>query len=130
MRLNHDCVRDVMLFIESDITFGNFLHLEDFLTNEKLKSSYDSDTIKYTLAKLAETNYLKSTPRWMNNDLIMFSTGMITWDGHEFLDTIRDPEVWSNTKKILSHLESVSISTVSNIGTGVLNHIIDKQMGY
>ncbi|CUS26106.1 hypothetical protein FC70_GL000498 [Paucilactobacillus oligofermentans DSM 15707 = LMG 22743] len=66
----------------------------------------------------------------MNNDLIMFSTGMITWDGHEFLDTIRDPEVWSNTKKILSHLESVSISTVSNIGTGVLNHIIDKQMGY
>ncbi|CUS26107.1 Uncharacterized protein LACOL_0799 [Paucilactobacillus oligofermentans DSM 15707 = LMG 22743] len=31
MRLNHDCVRDVMLFIESDITFGNFLHLEDFL---------------------------------------------------------------------------------------------------
>lgn len=129
MRLNPDAVRDILIFVESDLEFNNFFKLNDFYNAKSLKE-YDQDTIKYTLLKLSETNYLHSNPVVMNNDLVNFSTGMLTWEGHEFLDTIRDKEVWSKTKTVANKLESVSIGILSRIGTGVLNHMIDKTMGF
>lgn len=129
MRLNPDAVRDILIFVESDLEFNNFFRLDDFYNAECLRE-YDQDTIKYTLMKLSETKYLKSDPEVVNNDLVYFSTGMLTWEGHEFLDTIRDKEVWSKTKTVVNKLESVSIGILSRIGTGVLNHMIDKTMGF
>lgn len=99
MKLNQDCVRDIMLFIEKNVTFGMFLHLNDFIESSDLKK-YDSKTIKYTLGKLDETKFLHSKATWIDNNLVMFSTGMLTWDGHKFLDTIRDSKVWSTTKSV------------------------------
>lgn len=55
MKLNQDCVRDIMLFIEKNVTFGMFLHLNDFIESSDLKK-YDSKTIKYTLGKLASVS--------------------------------------------------------------------------
>nr|WP_305040311.1 DUF2513 domain-containing protein [Enterococcus faecium] len=127
MKLNQDCVRDILLLIEDEISFGSFLRLEFFLASEKL-SKYDSETIKYTLAKLDETEFLKSNTRWVNNDLASFSTGMITWKGHKFLDTIRDEKVWSNTKSIISKFSSVSISMVESIASNVITQLIEKQL--
>lgn len=125
MRLNQDCVRDCLKFVESDLTLGHFLRLSDFLTSDSLKK-YSEQDIKYTLMKLSETDFLHSTPNILENDLISFSTGMLTWNGHKFLDTIRDPEVWSKTKKVTSHLESVSITLLSEIGSKVITNMIDK----
>lgn len=129
MRLNQDAVRDILLFVESNLEFDNFFHLKDFYGAEALKK-YDQDTIKYTLLKLSETNYLHSNPLISNNNIRDFSTGMLTWEGHEFLDTIRDTQVWSKTKIVTNKLESVSIGMLSRIGTGVINHMIDKTMGF
>lgn len=129
MRLNQDAVRDILLFVESNLEFDNFFHLKDFYGAEALKK-YDQDTIKYTLLKLSETNYLHSNPLISNNNIRDFSTGMLTWEGHEFLETIRDTQVWSKTKIVTNKLESVSIGMLSRIGTGVINHMIDKTMGF
>lgn len=32
MKLNHDCVRDVLLFVEEEQRPGIFLHLNDFIS--------------------------------------------------------------------------------------------------
>lgn len=127
MYLSQDCVRDCLKFIESDLPFGHFLHLSDFLESDNL-NGYSEQDIKYTLMKLSETDFLHSTPTIIENNLIAFSTGMLTWNGHKFLDTIRDPEVWSKTKKVTNHLESVSISLLSEIGSKVITNMIDKNL--
>lgn len=127
MKLNQDCVRDTLLFIESDLQFGEFFHLDDFYESSKLKK-YNHDTIKYTLGKLSETEYLHATPTWMNNDLTRFSTGMLTWEGHQFLDTIRDNKVWSKTKSITSKFSSVSISTLQAVSGQVIAALIKNSL--
>lgn len=76
MKLNQDCVRDIMLFIEKNVTFGMFLHLNDFIESSDLKK-YDSKTIKYTLGKLDETKFLHSKATWIDNNLVMFSTACL-----------------------------------------------------
>lgn len=127
MKLNQDCVRDIMLFIEKNVTFGMFLHLNDFIESSDLKK-YDSKTIKYTLGKLDETKFLHSNATWIDNNLVMFSTGMLTWDGHKFLDTIRDSKVWSTTKSVTEKLASVSMSMIESISAQVISNIIKSQM--
>lgn len=128
MKLNQDCVRDVMLYIEDKAVFGDFLYLDEFLSADEL-SKYDENTIKYTLAKLDETDYLNSSIQWTNGDIYTFNTGMITWNGHKFLDTIRDNQVWSKTKSITKGFTSVSISLVENIASKVISDLVAKQMG-
>ena len=128
MKLNQDCVRSVMLFIENKSTFGSFLDLNDFLKAEELKN-YKDEEIKYTLAKLSETNYLNKKVQFINNEIAEFSTGSLTWEGHKFLDTIRDNKVWSKTKEITNKFASVSISMVEDIASQVITNLITIEMG-
>ncbi|MGK9347641.1 DUF2513 domain-containing protein, partial [Melissococcus plutonius] len=119
MKLNHNCIRDIMLFIEEYSSFRRCFCLNDFLSIDQL-SDYNEDTIKYTLAKLGETNFLNADSQWANHDLIRFNTNMLTWEGHKFLDTIRDDKVWADTTSIVSKFSSVSISMVENIASNVI----------
>ncbi|MCC4455320.1 DUF2513 domain-containing protein, partial [Limosilactobacillus reuteri] len=58
--------------------------------------------------------------------LIVFD---ITWKGHELLDSIRDDEVWKQTKKATSTLKSVSIGVLKNVASAVLTGIIKQKTG-
>lgn len=127
MRLNQDCVRSIMLFIEDKNEFGSFLDLDNFLSAKELRE-YKPEEIKYVLAKLSETNYLHDRIEWVNNEIVEYSTGALTWEGHKFLDTIRDNKVWSKTKKITNKFASVSISMVENIASQVITNLITEQM--
>ena len=133
MKLNHDCVRDVLLFVEEEQHPGIFLHLNDFISiqdkdtsTKKRLSMYDAETIKYTLMKLHETDYLKDNLSIISGRLVEYSTGALTWEGHKFLDTIRDQKIWKTTKEVASHLESVSITLISNIASNVLENYIQR----
>lgn len=39
----------------------------------------------------------------------------LTWKGHEFLDDIRDPDIWQKTKERAGSLASVGIAFVWEI---------------
>lgn len=124
MKLNHDCVRKLLLFLEENLECtGEFdlscAHIDGF--------SYDD--LFYTSMKLKEAGYINAT---IHIDICGEGEAMIsciTWDGHKFLDTIRDNQVWSNTKKILSKVSSTSITFVSNVASQVLTNLINQQLG-
>lgn len=42
----------------------------------------------------------------------------ISWRGHEFLDSVRDPEIWTKTKEGVSKIGSFSFSMVAEIAIG------------
>jgi len=39
----------------------------------------------------------------------------LAWDGHEFVDSIRDPVVWANVKERIKGLPSVAITVVAQL---------------
>lgn len=121
MKLNKECVRDVLLCIESNQKPGIFLQLNNFY--QKLEA-YSKEDIDYTLLKLKEADYINGKPSYGNDRLVDFSVGSITWDGHQFLDTIRDPKIWSKAKSIGNKLEDISITLLSKIGTNIIEDVI------
>lgn len=126
MKLNHDCVRDLLIFIEDNLTYGHFIY-----ANEVPIGNYSSDEILYSADKLLEAGLIDGTKKVFldSGGIPQIRIKSITWDGHEFLDNIRDKNVWEKSKGILSKFSSVSIEIVRNVAAQVISNMVKSQMG-
>ena len=131
MELNHDCVREVLLYIEEQQPVGKKMYWKDF--SHEFDSTYDQskiedfsdDDLRYCLERLIDAQYLDGDYSLSaEGTLVSLTVKNITWEGHTFLDNIRDPEIWKDTKTVVSHLKSVSIGMLSEISTTILKKLI------
>lgn len=115
-----------MLYIEDNLTYGTFI-----MANETKIEGYSQDEILYASDKLFEAGFIDATRKvFISSDgTPEIAVKSITWDGHQFLDNIRDNKVWENTKGILSKFSSVSIGIVSNVASQVISSIVKSQIG-
>ncbi|MGN7267361.1 DUF2513 domain-containing protein [Bacillus licheniformis] len=71
-----------------------------------------------------EADFLNGSVSRADNKIDYIGVGSITWDGHQFLDNIRDNAVWSKTKDAVKSLSSVSLSILSNVGESITKKLI------
>lgn len=121
MKLNHECIRDLLLYIEENLTYNDELEINKISLN-----NYSLEELLYTTEKLVEADYLTCYTIEIDDEYSILLVQSITYKGHHFLDTVRDNKVWSKTKNILSFLKSVSIEITSETASKVINHLIDK----
>lgn len=111
MKLNFDTVRNVLLEIEEKTDLDNSLIYE--------KSSTNPD-IFYTLLKLNEAQLINSIQldTWIG--VVHIEVKSLTYEGHKFLDTIRDPKVLRQTKERLKTFSSVSFEIFSKVASQII----------
>jgi len=119
MKLNHECVRDLLLTIEEEVPFNGLLRL-DRLEQFSTLSNYSHEEILYCLSKLHEAKFIHAKEIRFLEGLKDIYVQELTWDGHAFLDNIRDPKVWKKVKEKASFLKSVSISMLGELGSNVV----------
>lgn len=113
MRLDIDCIRDILLTIETNCnSYGEYYYPN--LIFESL-SDYDEDVLTYHLLALNDGGYISCL--YSDNSIEEISS--LTWEGHQYLDTIRPATVWDKTKTILSKSGVSSLSMVSKIASNV-----------
>lgn len=122
MKLNHECVRELLLYCEEELDYNQSVDLND------INIGYKIEDLIYTTKKLKEAGYINAEIVKNVLDEIYVYIHDITWEGHKFLDTIRDNEVWSTTKKVLSKVSSASITFVSTVASQVLQNIIQQNL--
>ncbi|WP_159638272.1 DUF2513 domain-containing protein [Erysipelothrix anatis] len=123
MRLNQDCIRDLLLFIET-IEIDYYADLVECKIGD-----YSSEELCYTGDKLLEAGYINGKiSSGSGIRYYMFSVSSLTWEGHAFLDNIRDDGVWKDTKKVASKMSSISVGLIEKIAASVLSTIITKTM--
>lgn len=125
MKLNHDCIRDVMIYIENNCIYeddsrGNrSIHSRVFyeiIHDEKLSSRYTEDEIRYVVAQLYFEDMVIAimTPETLN--FRQFDVDSLSFKGHEFLDNIKDDTIWKKTKKFVGErLNSASLAIIGNV---------------
>ena len=124
MHLNNECVRDLLLAIEENLGINDKVSIDDFeLPN------YSNDELIYTALKLIEAGFINGDLSNMIDGSIFVYVSSLTWDGHKFLDNIRDNEVWRKTKSIVSKFSSVSLGIISNVAAQVITALIKQQLG-
>lgn len=114
MELNHDCVRTLLLEIESNKKIDEYLVEYNFKDNVVFEM-YDFNTVIYTLLKLKEAKFLDCKITWSGNNPKFYTIGDITWSGHEFLDNIRDDKTWVEVKNVARKSSSMSLSLMSKL---------------
>lgn len=128
MKLNPDCIRNILLTVEENTTFDKAF-VYDYNTYKQyfLLESYTHDEIIYHIHQ-AELNFLFSKVSYCDNGklAIIFD---LSPTAHEFISNIRSKNNWSKTKEIANKVGSTSINTFIEISSNVISSLISKQFG-
>lgn len=125
MKLNKECIRDMLLYIEEhciyyeDTRFGKSLHevsLKELTEVDEL-SQYSYDDKYYTLQKLFEGQYIQGRIIPDNNpyDFDLAYIKALSLKGHNLLDNIRPEPVWEKTKGTLKKVGDFSLHIMSQV---------------
>lgn len=131
MKLNLECIRAVMLSLESELIFtddGDCLTKNDVSLEQLCESlpEYEKCDIFYSLFNLDQAGYLNISVQWTSDSVYECVVNYMTYDGHEFLNEIRDSNRWDKVKTITSAIRNYSLSAVSSIAEGVTSAAISS----
>lgn len=129
MKLNPDCIRDVFLYLESeleiDLEKSNFKTITLHKIKEHFKSIYSEEDIWYSIYNLKEIHFIDGRINNVGNQKMFFcEIENITWNGHQFLNNIRPKNVWEATKSGASKLGIMSVHALSAISMKIVEGII------
>lgn len=131
MRLNPDCVRDILLAIEAQVPeetslIQEFMDIDDFSENEFTRK-YDKKEIIYALLRLEEAGLINSGHKFYDaGEMAAFRVASLTFSGHQYLEKIRDNGRWRQVKSIGSKVGDFSLNAIEKIAEGVTSAAIDK----
>jgi len=126
MKRDMDLIRELLLKLESlPAERGAVFHIapDDV---EVAVSGYDGDQIAYHLSLIREAGFIES-PGSQPMDGITFSR--LSWDGHDFLDAIRDPEIWAKTKRGALAAGGFTFDLLKDLARGYIKKQITERTG-
>lgn len=127
MKLNMDCIRDILITIES-MDYG------DVCTISKLHNSlpsYSENELNYHCLQLIDGGFLNAKAVNVMNSVIP-QVGRIydlTFSGHQFLADIRSNTTWAKTKEIFKSVGSDSVHAIREIAVGVVTSMVQNHLG-
>lgn len=120
MRLNPDCVRDILIEVE-EMTDGKKLIRID--CNQRFRE-YSAETLRYHFLQCQRYGYFVDGKFLGNTDLFQFSD--ISPQAHEFLDNIRDNNMWNKVKKKACEIGTNSIEALAQIAIEIVKNKISS----
>ena len=88
MKRDLNLVRELLLLIEENDGQGAL----------KLPEDYNKKIVAYHLSLLGQAGYVVEKVQWAGDEPIWI-TASLTWEGHEFLDSIKNDNIWEKTKE-------------------------------
>ncbi len=118
MQRDMDFVRDLLLRIaNAEVAIDS-----DELLPQDPDDADRAKLVQHLLMLTEEAGFVKGEhigeDEWVDLDL--------TWNGHEFLDHIRDPEMWRQTKAGATKIGDWSLKAIGSIAEGILKARIDR----
>ena len=120
MKRDMDLVRK-LLFLSEEIAGGSDLPAVDLSQFEE----FSEDDVLGHLRLIEKAGLVEES--WATQDDI--GIGPLTWFGHDFLDSVRDPEVWRKTKETAAKAGGFTFSILGDIAKGLITTQIEKHTG-
>lgn len=115
LKRDMELVRKILFKIEEVFEYA------PISTREIQIDGYTDDQIGYHLRILADARLIDiiDANTKQSGMFTCFVRG-ITWEGHEFLDAVRDEGVWNHTKKALLPIGSASFDVVKSVAVAYI----------
>ena len=123
MKLNPDCVRDLLLYVEAQPP-GAEITLSVALPAPL--SRYSFPEIEYHAKQCDLSGYLIGC---RPNILGEIKVVGLSPSGHQFLENVRPDTVWEKTKSTAAKVGSFSLDFLSKVAASVTAELIKRQIG-
>ena len=124
MKLNPDCIRDILLAVEAICDTGRYF--DSRIDLDKILGNYSVEEIAYHARQCDMAGMFYKFKRGIDSG---WEVADLTPKGHEFLANIRENTIWNNVKAVSSKVGSKSLSAISQIASAVVTEIIKSQLG-
>jgi hypothetical protein len=105
-----DLIREILLRIEADPKFdGSGNPVDAAILGVTDRANME---VMYQLAQLIEAGLLAGKILAPPVAIVVFK---LTWQGHDYLDSIRDPDIWKKTKARIAPVASVAFGVVLEV---------------
>lgn len=99
MKRDMDLIRELMLKLEDlPMEVGRIVHIPPDAVEIQV-TGYEMDQIDYHLSLLRKAGFVDTGGVNVGNGIGFRG---LTWAGHDFLDSVRSPDVWNRTKQAAS----------------------------
>ena len=102
MKLNYDCIREVVKFCEKEIILDKNGVLSE-ITPQMLYnalSTFSKEDIDYSVKYMLQADLIDGyIPKYDNYDIPTFRIDDITVNGYDFLEKIKNDTTWNKQKK-------------------------------
>lgn len=119
MKKDMDLIRTILLKIEE-------VYIDTAIYDLEI-DNYDNKTVAYHCKLLNNAGFISDYgAQFADDELWSFGVGSLTWEGHEFLDKIRDDTVWNKTKTtILDNGLPMILDVVKNVSTTIISSMTE-----
>ena len=116
MKLNQDCMRAVILYLEDNLGLNTIISDQSLLDVENFQNFPPEDVI-YSVRQLYKSGLLEAIEKDYIRPGKRINVIDITPKGHEFCDYVRNEDNWNKAKPKLLNLSSIDniMSILSNI---------------
>ena len=117
-----ELIRKILFCIEEK-------YVDTWLDSNQVKiDGYDLKTVAYHCAILYDAGLVSDYKgQYGDNELYFFGVGRLTWEGHEFLDKIKNDTVWNKTKETITKEDIPFVGdAVKEIATAITTSMIQS----
>lgn len=132
MTLKPDCVRDILLYLEENLTIDmtkkdfNIIDISTIYKHfEDIHSNYSKEDIWYTVYNLWQVKFISGDIKPANSHSPMYFCRIenITWNGHQFLANIRPKPVWDVVTSNAKKLGGMSLQGLNLIASAIIQQM-------
>lgn len=119
MKRDMDLVREILLAVEGGtLSFGD--------ESEPDRFGHPRTVVLEHLHLMKQAGLVEVMGELLSGEVDLRG---LTWDGHDFLDTVRDPEVWKRTKEGASKMGGWTFGLIKDLATAYLKHVAKERLG-
>ncbi len=122
MKRDMELCRKILFAIEEK-------YVDTALHNLKIPE-YTMEQVAYHCKILKEAGLITNYKAlFASNHIVGFGVGSLTWEGHDFLDKIREDTIWNKTKGLIKNKAlPMTLDVVKEIATAVISETLKGAM--
>lgn len=130
MKLDYDCLRSLLLKLEDFENLDDDLHYQYMTLDDMTEAlpKFPKNMIAYTTLKAEEGDLINASIMNADGGIYACTYSSLTYDGHQFLDNVRNNNIWNKTKSIAKELGCTSFRSLLSISEKIILAMIQSQL--
>ncbi|WP_374545055.1 DUF2513 domain-containing protein [Rhodoblastus sp.] len=126
MKRDMDLIRELLLKLEAlPMRPGGVVTISPD-AEEIAVAGHDVEQIEYHLSLILEAGLIEQLDV---HPMFGISFRRLSWQGHDFLDSVRDPRIWEKTKKGAEAAGGFTVDLLKDLAKGFIKKQVEEYTG-